>query len=68
MVALAELKGIIRAIPKGSDNTTYLKKVWQALSTDPDIGAGAANLTGLIGPNDSLIVLDRAIAANTIVS
>jgi hypothetical protein len=64
VVALADFKGLIRAIPRGSDNTASLKKIWHTLSADPDIAAGAANLLGLIGPSDALIVLDRAITSN----
>jgi hypothetical protein len=65
LVALAKARGLIQKFPPAKDNfTDILKATWRTLSTDPDLSPGAANVEGLIGPHDTLIVLDRIIASD----
>jgi len=64
MLALAKAKGLIRERPDGENFTDILKGAWMSLSSDPDISPGAINVEGLVGPQDALIVLDRAISSD----
>jgi hypothetical protein len=64
LVTLSKTKGIIKEIPHGEYFTEKLKAIWNNISADPDLSAGIVNLTGLIGVNDALIILDRTITRN----
>jgi len=64
IIALAKAKGFSLLLPNGPDRADALKTLWRTLATDPDIGPGTINVEGLVGPNDALIVLDRAIATD----
>jgi hypothetical protein len=64
IIALAKAKGFSLLLPNGPERVDALKKLWRTLATDPDIGPGTINVEGLVGPNDSLIILDRAIATD----
>jgi hypothetical protein len=66
LVTLSKTKGIIKEIPRGEHLTEKLKAIWKDISADPDLSAGTVNLTGLIGVNDALIILDRTITSNEI--
>lgn len=65
IVALAKSIGLITSGINASDTTQQLTAIWNAVSTDPNIAPGAVRLESLVGPNDALVVLDRAITANT---
>ncbi len=60
LFALAVRKGIIPADPGGALHADWLKAVLKAISEDPELGQGAAQLTGLVGYYDALILLDRS--------
>ncbi len=62
IIALAKVKGLLQQIPDGAEHTEMLKNLWQTLSNNPDIAPGTVNIEGLVGPHDSLIILDRLIA------
>src|SRR6266550_1161731 len=64
IIVLAKAKGLSLALPNGPDRAEALKTLWRTLATDPDIGPGTVNVEGLVGPNDALIILDRAIATD----
>lgn len=61
MVAVAKSKGIIPVKTVEFDNTQYLKHIWQNLLADPELSPGTVRLEGLVGPQDSLAVLDRIL-------
>jgi len=63
LVSVAILKGLFRTISHEGDHTAYLKAIWHSLSIDNEIGAGAANLLALVGPNDSLMIIDRILTS-----
>lgn len=64
LVAIAKAKGLIQELPSGENHTEKLKVMWRTLSSDPDISPGIINVEGLIGPQDTLIVLDRIITSD----
>ncbi|MEE9441922.1 MAG: hypothetical protein V3V99_04575 [candidate division Zixibacteria bacterium] len=61
MVAVANAKGAIPVKHCEIDNTQYLKHIWRNLLADPELSPGTVRLEGLIGPHDSLAVLDRVL-------
>lgn len=65
IVVLARAKGLSLSLPEGHDRSGALKTLWRTLATDPDIGPGTVNVESLVGPNDALIILDRAISRDT---
>lgn len=65
LIALARAKSLVVLPLEGMDHTQSLKALWSKLSSDHDIAAGTVNIEGLVGPDDSLIVLDRTLARNT---
>lgn len=66
LIALGKSMGLI--VGRISDNapTQKLKVIWKTISTDPNIAPGAARLESLVGQNDALILLDRAITTDTV--
>jgi hypothetical protein len=57
----AQLKGMVNGPPPAADHADALQAIWRSLLSEPEIGAGAVHLLSLVGPNDAVIVLDRAI-------
>jgi len=66
IVAVAQSNGLLPAQSSGGDRYKVLKDLWGSLSADPNVKAGAVRLQGLIGHNDALVILDRAITANAV--
>lgn len=66
LVAVAKAKGMNLRIPEGGNRAEKLRGLWQTLVSDQDITAGTVNIEGLVGPHDALIILDRAIARDSI--
>ena len=63
LVAVAKSIGLIKAGINVNDSAQKLKEIWKAISADPNINQGAVRLESLVGQNDALVVLDRAISA-----
>ena len=61
IAALAKSKALIPAENGDGSHAVHLKQIWTTLLADPDIGGGAVRLEGLVGDNDALIILDRAL-------
>lgn len=62
MLAMAHAAGLLAAPAPGVARDQYLRGVWKAFSADANLAAGTVRITGLVGPHDALIVLDRALA------
>ena len=62
VVALATLKGILPADPRGLPHRDYLSAVWRRLAADPEMASATVQIVGLVSQYDALIVLDRAMA------
>jgi hypothetical protein len=65
LIVLGKSKGLLRAFRPDVERGADLKNLWGSLAEDSDIRAGAIRLESLVGPNDVLLVLDRAIRAIT---
>lgn len=63
LIARAKAKGIIPPQMPEGDHIETIKSIWRAMTADPDIGLGTTSLLGLLGPYDSLIIVDRLLAA-----
>ena len=61
IVSVAQRKGLIPASPNGTDHSVMLRLLWLAMTSDPDTGAAATHLAGLVGMHDALILLDRTL-------
>ncbi len=64
LVAIAKAKGLVRERPAGENLTDMLRALWRVISGDPELSAGAVTLEGLVGKNDALVILDRAITCD----
>lgn len=64
LVALGRAKGLIGELPGGRNHGEMLKVLWRALAADSEMQAGVVNVEALAGPNDALIILDRAITGD----
>jgi hypothetical protein len=62
MLAMAHAAGLLAAPTPSVARGQWLREVWKVLAADPNLAAGAVRITGLVGPHDALIVLDRALA------
>ncbi len=63
LLAAGRRKSIVPAETAGLPHEAWLKAVYKSISDDPELGAGTAHLTGLVGFYDALILLDRASSA-----
>jgi len=66
VIAMAKSKRLVPPASSGLDHTTYLKRVWQAISADPDVSPGATRLEGLLWFYDVLVLLDRTVTPDDI--
>jgi hypothetical protein len=64
LVTLAKAKGILPLAVNDNTPTEHLRAIWSMFMGDADLAAGAVRVEGLLGPYDSLVVLDRAISAD----
>lgn len=62
LVVAAQLKGMINGPPPAAEHADTIQALWAAILSEPKIGGGAVHLLSLVGPSDSTIVLDRAMA------
>ena len=61
LVVAAQVKGMVNGPPPSADHADTIQALWTAILSEPEIGPGAVHLLSLVGPNDAVIVLDRAI-------
>ena len=61
LVVAAQVKGLVNGPPASADHADAIQALWAAVLSEPEIGPGAVHLLSLVGPNDAVIVLDRAI-------
>lgn len=62
VVAVALSRELITARDRDMTSTEYLRMIRRNLATCSDLENGFLHLEGLVGPNDSLILLDRALS------
>ncbi len=63
LVTLAKRKGLIPPPTAGGSLSDRLNDIWQRMMADPELAGATAHVGGLVGNQDSLILLDRALAA-----
>lgn len=63
LVTLAKRKGLISPETAGGSLSDWLNDIWQRMSADQELAGVTAHVAGMIGTQDSLILLDRALAA-----
>lgn len=63
LVTLAKRKGLIPPETAGGSLSERLNDIWQRMLADPELAGATAHVAGMIGNQDSLILLDRALAA-----
>lgn len=63
VVSVAARKGVLPPSPCPESHTEMLRAAWALVSGDPDTGAAATHVAGLVGPHDALVLLDRALVA-----
>jgi hypothetical protein len=61
IVAVAERKRLPVHRNSIDSHSEALTALWLALTADPDVGSAATHLVGLVGANDVLVLLDRAL-------
>ena len=61
IIASALSRGLMIQRVTGLDNTEYLKMVRRSFDQAPDLENAAVHLEGLVGPQDALVLLDRAL-------
>jgi hypothetical protein len=63
LVAAADRLGLVPAAASGQTHTAYLQSIRQAISARSELASAFVHVTGILGETDSLIVVDRSIAA-----
>ena len=61
LAVAAQAKGLVGPVPTAAEHVDTVGAIWERLVTEPDIAGGAVHLLSLVGPNDAVIVLDRAL-------
>jgi hypothetical protein len=66
----AGLRSLDLLVPEDlvATHTEWLRAIRVVIASRPDLEPAMVHLEGLVGPSDSLIVLDRAITAGAVVS
>ncbi|HEX7241550.1 MAG TPA: hypothetical protein VF263_14830 [Longimicrobiaceae bacterium] len=62
VATLAAWKGTLPGPGYPGTHTARVQAAWSAVSTDPDTAGAALRVAGLVGAQDALILLDRALA------
>ena len=62
VMAVAEAKGLIRDCDDGRPHQQFLQCVQQKVAADRDLASVYAHLVALVGKNDVLVFMDRALA------
>lgn len=61
VVAAAVSRNLVPRPPAQSDATHYLRTLRQSFVSSSDLEAAIVHVEGLVGPNDLLVLLDRAL-------
>ena len=62
ILAVAQRKGILKVSAHSAyTHSDMMKTIWRAMTEDPDLGGAATRLEGLVGINDTLVLLDRML-------
>jgi hypothetical protein len=61
IVATARSREVLPAGEPGQSNSRYLRRVRDAVASAPDLESAMVHLEGLVGPQDALVCLDRAL-------
>jgi len=61
VLAVASVKGSLRGVPKSLPHEALLAQILSALKQDQDTVSATVHFMGILGPVDSLIVLDRVL-------
>lgn len=64
MIAVAEAKGLVQSCGGSRGRQEFLKCVQQKISGDSDFASAYIHLVGLVGKNDILVFLDRALGTD----
>jgi hypothetical protein len=64
IVAAARSRGMITPRVEGQSNTAYLQSLMGDFRSNVDLGPAVAHLSGLVGPYDALIFIDRALVSD----
>jgi hypothetical protein len=61
-MTVASAKGHVAACRGPANHQQFLECLQQRIAADPDLISAHAHLVGLVGKNDVLVFLDRALA------
>ena len=62
ILAVAQRKGILKVSAHSAyTHSDMMKAIWRAMTENPDLGGAATRLEGLVGINDTLVLLDRML-------
>lgn len=61
IIAVALSRGLITKRGDGMNNTEYLRMIRRSFATISDLENVVVHLEGLVGPQDALVLLDRAL-------
>jgi len=61
IVATARSRDVLPAREPAESNSRYLRGVRDAVASAPDLESAMTHLEGLVGPQDALVCLDRAL-------
>jgi hypothetical protein len=62
LVSLAKRKGLVPPAEGAGNLSERLNDIWQRMLADPELAGATAHVGGMVGQQDSLILLDRALA------
>ena len=65
LVAVAQARELLPPRKARSSSLTYLREVRQALASVPDLETALIHLEGLVGRQDALVFLDRALGVQS---
>lgn len=65
LVALSKARGLLIAKSAQENQTRYLQALWRSFAGDSELAPGVVRMESLVGPHDALVVLDRAMAADS---
>lgn len=61
VLAVAEVKGLLGAVPEELDHPAKLRFLIEAFKQDADTAGATVHFIGILGPVDATVVLDRAL-------
>jgi hypothetical protein len=61
LISISQSKGLLQDTYHNLRSTEVLKLLWNKFSNDGDLAQGVVSIEGLVGPYDSLIILNRQL-------